>query len=503
MSATPGSPPVTELANGRYTLGRRLGGGGFAEVWQATDHALGVSRAIKLLSAETHTRRSVRRRLRAEARAMARIDHPNVLRIYDIGSWNDRDFIVMDLAEGGSLADRLAEGPLPPAQACAWMIQVLAALGAAHDVGVIHRDVKLSNVLLDVEGTALLADFGVALLDEEGMRSTRSGMALGTYAYMAPEQRIDARSVDATADLYAVGASLFSLVGGGTPVDLFAAADDSPRWEGVPLALRDVIRKATRYAPSERYPNALAMAQALLDVVDEIEVTTTPSGPMRTGTPIATAPSRMATQAAVTMLATPVPRARRDAPSFDDLGDETSPVPTSGRTVAPASRTELAPWVAAAGGFFGATGVLLGVWWWLDRPIAPTPPPVVIASALPTPTPVEVAEVPQPPATPAEAPSVLAGTWSGAWEGDPAATVALSGPDNALAAEIAWTDRWRSGERRAAEARLAGRYDPARRRLELAGDGTTVSLTLSDDGGRLTGVATTGPRAARLKLTRR
>ena len=517
-SAAELQPPVPALADGRYVLGRRLGGGGFAEVWEAKDTALGVQRALKLLSAETRSRRSVRRRLRAEARAMARIDHPNVLRIYDIGAWEDRDFIVMDLAEGGALSDRLSGGgTLSAGQACAWMIQVLAALGAAHDVGVIHRDVKPSNVLLNGSGTALLADFGVALLEEDGYRSTRAGVSLGTFAYMAPEQRLDARSVGRAADLYAVGASLYALVTGGTPVELFFAEEDSPRWAGVPLPLREVIRRATRFDPRDRFEGAREMAEALLEVADGLEGEVYPSAPPRTGTPIATTPSRQATRAAVSMLATLVPRPRRDAPSFDDLDEDLAspiPAPRSERPTEILERPDRGPYVAAGVGFAGASVLLLAVWWAFDPgAVAPPGPAAVIVDALPPVSPApSVAPVPAPQAPPeppaSPPPSRAEGNFEGSFQGERGARLTLTGSDAALVGTFTSSATWRSGERRTSERRLRGRYEPATGALVLddaASGQTRLVLTLARDGDQADGWLEVGvpPERTRVRLTRR
>jgi len=255
------------LADGRYQLERSLGEGGSADVWQATDTALGVPRAIKLLSGAAGQRVQLRGRLQSEARAMARLSHhPHILRIYDIGRDGEHDYVVMELATGGSLADRLEEfGPMSPAEAIAHTLQVLAALAAAHAEGIVHRDVKPHNVLLDSKERVLLADFGIAKLHEEELRTTRTGAAMGSLAFMAPEQRLDARSVGPPADLYAVGTMLYNLLTCENPIDLFAARPDSSRWDGVPQALRPALYVATAHEPADRHPDARAMALELIE----------------------------------------------------------------------------------------------------------------------------------------------------------------------------------------------------------------------------------------------
>ncbi len=275
------------LADGRYRLEAELGTGATATVWRATDTLLGVSRAVKLLSRRAANSESLRRRLLAEARAMARLEHPNVLRVLDIAAEQDRDYVVMPLASAGSVADYVdSHGPLPPDLALTWMVQVLSALHLAHAHGIVHRDVKPQNILIGDDGTALLADFGIALLAEDQLRGTRTGVAMGSLAFMAPEQRIDARSVTPAADIYAAGTTLYNLLTAANPVDLFTADADSPRFLGVPPDIAAAIRRAVTYAPGDRFPDARAMAlhlNALLDDASKVPIAPPPDAPRLPG----------------------------------------------------------------------------------------------------------------------------------------------------------------------------------------------------------------------------
>lgn len=263
-----GSVPIvagTVLA-GRFRIEDVLGRGGTAVVYRGRDELLRVDRAIKVLEAGwSPARDQLRKRLRDEARAMARIHHPHVLSVHDVGEVGDVDFVVMDLAEGGSLAQKVdRSGPLSAEEAVRLVGEVLEALVVAHRHGIVHRDVKPQNILLGADGRALLADFGIALLNlDEATRSTRSGVAMGSLAYMAPEQRVDARTVTPAADLYSVGATLYHLLTGANPVDLFMAGPESPRLEAVPPALRGPIVRATRYEPERRYASAEEMGRDL------------------------------------------------------------------------------------------------------------------------------------------------------------------------------------------------------------------------------------------------
>ncbi len=263
-----GSEATTRV--GRYELRAPLGRGGAATVWRAWDPELEVERALKLLDARPGAGDAERSaRLKREARAMAALGHAHVLRVLDIGEHEGRPFVVSELAPGGSLADRVEEdGPLPVPEVGRLLAQVLSAVAAAHDAGIIHRDIKPQNVLLNAKDDALLADFGIArLADDTADRSTKTGMALGSLAYMAPEQRLDAHRVGARADVYAVGATAYHLLTGLSPMDLFVAGEDDPRWAGVPPALRSVLVRATRYAPEERFPDAPSLAAALATAV--------------------------------------------------------------------------------------------------------------------------------------------------------------------------------------------------------------------------------------------
>jgi len=258
----------------RYEQLRELGTGGTAVVFEAMDHVLHRRCAVKLLLEVPGPGGDARSaRLRQEAAALASLDHPRVVRVYDLGEHEGRPFLAMEFVPGGSLADRLlASGPLTPAEAVDRILEVLDALDAAHSAGIVHRDVKPHNVLLRDDGTAALADFGIAR--NEAVSHTRTGVALGSVDYMAPEQRIDARRAGPAADVYGVGCTLFHLLSGETPVDLYLAPAHSPRWEAIPGPLRSVLRQATSVDPGDRYQTAEAMGADLRRVrpaVDRLE----------------------------------------------------------------------------------------------------------------------------------------------------------------------------------------------------------------------------------------
>jgi eukaryotic-like serine/threonine-protein kinase len=202
---------------GRYRLDELLSRGGMGEVWRAFDTTLGRPVAVKLLRAGL-TDAVDKKRFVREARAAAQLSHPNVVAIFDVGEWLGSSYLVMELLEGNTLAEELADkGPLPIPDVRDIGAQAAAGLMAAHAAGVVHRDVKPSNLVRTREGTLKVVDFGIArVLDEASTRLTRTGTIVGTAAYIAPEQ---ARGTDADArtDLYALGCVLYQLLAGRTP----------------------------------------------------------------------------------------------------------------------------------------------------------------------------------------------------------------------------------------------------------------------------------------------
>jgi eukaryotic-like serine/threonine-protein kinase len=231
---------------GRYRLERRIGAGGMSEVWEATDAELGRKVAVKLLAFDADPERFDR-----EARAAAGLAHPNVCALYDYGDADGRRFMVLELLPGGSLDDRLAaERPLPDDETRRIAAEIAAGLAHAHQRGVVHRDLKPANILLDTEGRAKIADFGIARTrGTTGL--TEAGTVLGTAAYISPEQ---ARGDPATptSDVYAFGVILFRMLTGRLP---FEAADA--------LTLAAMHRDLPAPAVSERRPDAPPLLESV------------------------------------------------------------------------------------------------------------------------------------------------------------------------------------------------------------------------------------------------
>ncbi|MFN8515817.1 MAG: serine/threonine-protein kinase [Chloroflexia bacterium] len=200
---------------GAYQLKERIGRGGMGEVYRAEHLKLGREAAIKILPANLVGESDFLRRFEREASSAAALTHPNILAIYDYGEQDGTPYLVMPYIKGGTLKDRLEQGDVTPAQIVRYLTQIAEALDFAHSKGIIHRDVKPANVLIDEHDQAYLADFGIAKALEGNDNLTRTGMGVGTPEYMAPEQaqgRADARS-----DLYALGIMVYQLLIGHVP----------------------------------------------------------------------------------------------------------------------------------------------------------------------------------------------------------------------------------------------------------------------------------------------
>ncbi len=201
---------------GRYRLGGSLGRGGFSEVRSAEDSVLGRGVAVKLLAGAAGQPDLVRRFDR-EARALARLSHPNVVAVYDAGLDGPDAYVVMELLTGPSLAELLAgPGPLPVPEAARYARQAAAALAAAHALGIVHRDIKPGNLVLAADGTVKVVDFGIAALSFGTATFTATGTSLGTPAYLSPEQAAG-RPAGPASDLYSLGCVLFALLTGEPP----------------------------------------------------------------------------------------------------------------------------------------------------------------------------------------------------------------------------------------------------------------------------------------------
>src|SRR5262245_12725292 len=214
--------PGTRL--GPYEIDAPLGAGGMGEVYAARDTRLDRSVAIKVLSPELAADPESRSRFNREARAVAALNHPNICTIHDVGEWDGLPFFAMELIEGQTLDRRIAGHPLPVADALDYALQICAGLEAAHARGIVHRDIKPSNLFIATGGRVKIADFGLALTRQHTPTSsaetapppdalTAPGTAMGTAAYMSPEQA-RGEPTDARTDVFSLGAVLFEMLTG-------------------------------------------------------------------------------------------------------------------------------------------------------------------------------------------------------------------------------------------------------------------------------------------------
>lgn len=205
------------LIAGRYRLGESIGRGGMGEVWRAHDEALGRHVAVKLLLPQDSDPTATSR-FRLEAQTAARIDHPNVVGVRDFGEYDNRLFLVMELVEGDNLARLLTQSGAQPAERVARMAaQAAAGLAAAHRQGIVHRDIKPGNLLLDADGTLKIGDFGIArFVDDPGAALTATGQIVGTSLYLAPERALG-KPAGPASDVYALGCVLYQLLTGRPP----------------------------------------------------------------------------------------------------------------------------------------------------------------------------------------------------------------------------------------------------------------------------------------------
>ena len=281
----PGAPllPGTKLGT-RYTILKTLGQGGMGAVYQAYDDDLGVAVAIKTIlqaeSADEHTLRDQVNRFKSELLLARQVTHKNVVRIHDLGEVSGLKYITMSYVAGDTLAARIARsGPMPVAETLALARQIADGMAAAHEVGVVHRDMKPENVMVTADGQALIMDFGIASSSQHG--ATDSGQIVGTIAYMSPEQATG-RTVDVRADLYAFGLIVYDMLLGRTRQQPFATPIEElrSRFEvpppairaqrpEVPAALEAVVMRCVQPAVADRYADTPALIAALNALNDD------------------------------------------------------------------------------------------------------------------------------------------------------------------------------------------------------------------------------------------
>lgn len=275
---------TSNLVFGDYIVLEKIGSGGMGQVFKAQHKPTGKNVALKVLSADAVKNKRLIERFKKEAKAVARLKHPNVVRAYEAGKFNRIRYLVMELVEGENMLARVKrKGPLPVDECVACVLQAARGLGYAHEKGVTHRDIKPSNLLRDRHtGRVKILDMGLARVeeaeeDEDAIRLTMPGQMLGTARFMAPEQIEDARNADVRSDVYSLGCTLYYLLRGKAPYsgetvahtlmahvsapvpDLCKKRTDVPDWLG------DVFQRMLAKDPDDRY-------QKMSDLVDVIQL---------------------------------------------------------------------------------------------------------------------------------------------------------------------------------------------------------------------------------------
>jgi eukaryotic-like serine/threonine-protein kinase len=250
--------------SGRYLIEDEIGSGGMSTVYCAFDETLERQVALKVMHSDISSDTAALERFRREARTVAQLSHPHVVMVIDAGEDQGHPYIVFEHVRGETLKERIRrEGPLPIAEAVAYAIEIGRALGAAHERGLVHRDVKPQNVLIDEEGRAKVTDFGIALgLEPEGL--TAAGRVVGTTDYVSPEQAMG-HEVTGQSDVYSLGVVLFEMLSGTVPFKGESGVsvamkhvqegipDIQKRRPGVSAALAAVLEKATAKELQNRY----------------------------------------------------------------------------------------------------------------------------------------------------------------------------------------------------------------------------------------------------------
>ena len=262
-----------DLLPPRYLRPTRIGYGGMGEIFRAEDEVLGRTVAIKVLSDRYARDESLRARFTREALAAARLSgESGTVTIFDVGEWEGRPFIVMEYLAGGSLEARLSEGGPPPVEeALAWLEQAAGALDAAHRQGVVHRDVKPGNLLLDSDGELRVADFGIA--SAAGLHSlTLTGTVLGTAGYLSPEQARGERATPAS-DRYSLAVVAYELLDGRRPFEsesptAEATAHVQAEVPSISPQLDPVFQRALAKDPQARFESAADFVAALREALE-------------------------------------------------------------------------------------------------------------------------------------------------------------------------------------------------------------------------------------------
>lgn len=252
---------------GQYQILEKIGAGGMATVYKGLQPSLDRLVAIKILARQLSGRESMIKRFNRESTIVARLAHPNIIHIIDRGTTADGlSYFVMDFVQGTDLQKEIKKGSYTLTEKMEIMVQVCKALDYAHKNGVVHRDIKPANILIDGQGHAMVADFGIAQLVDEHMTGatlTREGMVLGTLAYMSPEQSASAKNLTPASDIYSLGVVMYELFTGARPTGYFKSPMEHD--PNIPRALDEIILQCLSPEPEDRVKSADAIKEVLLN----------------------------------------------------------------------------------------------------------------------------------------------------------------------------------------------------------------------------------------------
>ncbi len=374
---------VHDVLSGRYRLEDKVGEGGMGAVFVAHDTELDRKVAVKLLAAALVNDAEVLERFEREARLMAKLDHPHIVPVYDVGRHEGRPYIVMKLLQGDSLVGRLrAKGGFTAEETLKLMRQLASGLDYIHAQGFIHRDIKAGNIFVSPEGHATILDFGILRQKSATTGITRTGMVMGTPHYMAPEQALGLKDVDHRVDLYALAVVLFECLTGTLPFEadselrLIQLQAHAPppeileRAPWIPRPVAEVVKKALAKKPDDRFNSAAELVNALEAAYQEAK-SSKPSLPVVAGppsiVPTTTAPSLRKLNSRPSQSALPVVNAAIPEPSTGELSQ--------------AVRDSRRPWVPLA--LLGVVLLGVGTWWVLRPAELPVEPPKPLLVAVP------------------------------------------------------------------------------------------------------------------------
>ncbi len=321
---------------GQYEILDIIGRGGMATVYRAHQPSMDRDVAVKVISGELSSNPDFIARFEYEARLIAHLQHAHILPVYDFGREDQILYLAMRLVDGGSLDQRLRQGPLPLTDVGRLFPQIASALTYAHNEGVVHRDLKPNNILLDKSGNPYLTDFGIAKLVQSSVAMTATGTVMGTPSYMSPEQWRGG-TLDARADIYALGVMLYEMLTGKLPfigetpfVLMYKHFDEVPPFvttvnPGVPQSVDMVIHRAMAKDPADRYSSADEMAEDLAGVLAGQAPITIKRKPSDGST---SQPDTIVLGGDATEIPTQVPTVLADEPHRADVK-----VPTSRRTL--------------------------------------------------------------------------------------------------------------------------------------------------------------------------